>query len=108
MGVRYIGSKARVADEILDLADPHRGGRFVDAFCGTGSVAAAAASRGWPVVLNDSLPSAVAMSIGATVGVGNVPFTALDGYVAAIRARVCQIFCVRGLNRPGESGDLLV
>lgn len=86
VGIRYIGSKARVADKILDLAGPPRGGRFVDAFCGTGSVAAAAASRGWSVVLNDSLPSAVAMSIGATAGDGNVPFVALDGYAAAIRA----------------------
>lgn len=85
MGVRYIGSKARVADAILDLAESPQGGRFVDAFCGTGSVAAAAASRGWPVVLNDSLPSAIAMSVGATVGTGNVPFAALNGYRAAIR-----------------------
>ena len=84
MGVRYIGSKARVANAILNLAgDPQRG-RFVDAFCGTGSVAAAAADRGWAVSLNDALPSAVAMSLGATVGVGNVRFAALGGYGAAV------------------------
>ncbi|MEU0575679.1 DNA adenine methylase [Dermacoccus nishinomiyaensis] len=45
-GVRYIGNKARVADAILDLAGDPGDGRFVDAFCGTGSVAAVAASRG--------------------------------------------------------------
>ena len=86
MGVRYIGSKARVADAILDLAGAPQGGRFVDAFCGTGSVAAVGVSRGWPVTLNDTLPSAVAMSVGATVGQGNVSFPALNGYAATIRA----------------------
>lgn len=86
MGVRYIGSKARVADAIVDLAGSPRGGRFVDAFCGTGSVSSAAASRGWPVTLNDTLPSAVAMSVGATVGRGNVTFAPLGGYSAAVHA----------------------
>lgn len=86
MGVRYIGSKARVADAILDLAGDPRDGRFVDAFCGTGSVAAVAASRGWAVTLNDALPSAVAMGIGATVGRGNVPFASLGGYESAVAA----------------------
>ena len=85
MGVRYIGSKARVADAILDLAGPPNGGRFIDAFCGTGSVSSAAADRGWPVTLNDSLPSAVAMSIGATAGRDNVPFEAFNGYESAVR-----------------------
>lgn len=84
MGVRYIGSKARVAEAIVDLAGTPRGGRFVDAFSGTGAVAAAAASRGWSITVNDSLPSAIAMSIGATVGQGNVPFVNLGGYSNAI------------------------
>lgn len=85
MGVRYIGSKARVAEQIANLAgDPTPGGRFIDAFSGTGSVAAAAARNGWAVTVNDQLPSAVAMSVGAVVGAGNVPFKALGGYRAAI------------------------
>lgn len=84
MGVRYIGSKARVADAILDLAATPYSGRFIDAFCGTGAVASAAASRGWRVTLNDALQSAVSMSIGATVGVGNVPFESFGGYSTAI------------------------
>lgn len=86
MSVRYIGSKARVAEAILDLAGPPTGGRFVDAFCGTGAVAAVAAAREWSVTLNDSLPSAVAMSIGATVARDNVRFEVLGGYSAAIEA----------------------
>lgn len=85
MGVRYIGSKARVADLIADLAGaPAAGGRFVDAFSGTGAVAAAAARGGWAVTLNDQLPSAVAMSVGAVVGAGNVNFEMLGGYQAVV------------------------
>lgn len=84
MGVRYIGSKARVAEAIVDLAGLPDDGRFVDAFAGTGSVAAAAANRGWRVTLNDSLPSAVAMSVGAVVGRDNVSFAAFGGYQRAV------------------------
>lgn len=86
MSVRYIGSKARVADAILDLAGQPMEGRFVDAFCGTGAVAAVAAAREWCVTVNDSLPSAVAMSVGATVAKENVRFEALGGYTAAVHA----------------------
>ncbi|MCU1579804.1 MAG: adenine-specific methylase [Rhodoglobus sp.] len=84
MGVRYIGSKARVAEAIVDLAGPPDGGRFVDAFSGTGAVAAVAANRGWAVTVNDSLPSAVSMSVGAIVGLGNVSFARLGGYFRAV------------------------
>jgi len=84
MGVRYIGSKARVAETIVDLAGAPGDGRFVDAFSGTGAVAAAAAERGWAVTVNDSLPSAVSMSVGAVVGAGNVSFARLGGYARAV------------------------
>lgn len=83
MSVRYIGSKARLAGAIVDLAGSPDRGRFVDAFSGTGSVAAAAVERGWGVLVNDALPSAVAMSTGVLVGRANVPFSALGGYEAA-------------------------
>lgn len=85
MGVRYIGSKARVAEQIIDLAGAPSGGRFVDAFSGTGAVAGAAASRGWAVTVNDTLPSAVAMSVSNVVGKENVPFRALGGYLNAVQ-----------------------
>lgn len=84
MSVRYIGSKARMADAIVQLAGSPSQGRFIDAFCGTGAVAAVAASRGWRVVINDSMPSAVAMATGALVGEVDVPFRALGGYRTAI------------------------
>lgn len=83
LSVRYIGSKARVADAIVDLAGPAGRGRFVDAFCGTGSVAATAAERGWAVAINDAMPSAVAMATGALVGRADVPFEKLGSYELA-------------------------
>lgn len=84
MGVRYIGNKARVAEAILDLAGDHNSGRFVDAFSGTGAVASVASDRGWKVTVNDSLPSAVAMSIGAIVGAQDVAFAEIGGYSKAL------------------------
>lgn len=84
MGVRYIGSKARVANSIVDLAGSDKTGRFVDAFSGTGSVAAAAAERGWNVTVNDSLASSVAMSVGAVISASDVSFAPLGGYEAAV------------------------
>lgn len=84
MGVRYIGSKARVAESIVDLAGAPTAGRFVDGFCGTGAVAAAAARRGWAVTVNDSLQAAVALSVAAVVGTGNVRFDDLGGYESVI------------------------
>jgi adenine-specific DNA-methyltransferase len=96
VGVRYIGSKARVAEQIVDLAGvPEATGRFVDAFSGTGAVAGAAANRGWNVSVNDTLPSAVAMSVSNVIGSGNVLFEHLGGYREAIES----------LNRePGHYG----
>jgi len=85
VGVRYIGSKTRVAEQIMDLAGTASGGRFVDAFSGTGAVAGAAAARGWAVTVNDTLPSAVAMSVSNVIGEENVPFRALGGYPHVIQ-----------------------
>src|SRR6185437_13594390 len=63
MSLRYIGSKARIADQIAAILGPWPGqGRFVDAFCGTGIVARHAADLEWPVLLNDHLSSSVTMA----------------------------------------------
>jgi adenine-specific DNA-methyltransferase len=84
--VRYIGSKVRVVDEILEVVGPPGpdDGAFVDAFCGTGVVGARAADLGWPVRFNDSLRSAVAVSVARLVSAADVPFANLDGYAGAI------------------------
>lgn len=87
MGLRYIGSKARVADGIGDHLGAPRPDRgvFLDAFCGTGSVAVAAADRGWAVGINDSLQAAVTLTTARLLTGEQVPFAALGGYQRALR-----------------------
>jgi adenine-specific DNA-methyltransferase len=84
--VRYIGSKARIVDEILDIIGPpgKSDGFFVDAFSGTGVVGARASELGWPVRLNDHLLSAVIISSARLLGSDAVSFERLGGYAAAI------------------------
>ncbi len=85
MSVRYIGSKARLVDSIVPLIGlPDRGGQFVDAFCGTGVVAEAAARAGWRIRLNDHLLSAVTMSHARLVPRQGAAFTELGGYAQAV------------------------
>ena len=86
--VRYIGSKARVVDEILDIIGPPgpEDGFFVDAFAGTGVVGSAAADRGWAVRINDVLSSSVAISVARLVSAADVPFSVFGGYDDAIKA----------------------
>jgi adenine-specific DNA-methyltransferase len=81
---RYIGSKARVVDQLQTQIGPHTGGFFVDAFCGTGAVAEAAANMGWPVRINDNLISAVISASARLYSVEQVPFIRLGGYQEAI------------------------
>jgi adenine-specific DNA-methyltransferase len=86
--VRYIGSKARVVDEIMEiLGRPQEGdGMFVDAFCGTGVVGAGAADLGWAVRLNDQMRSAVAVATARLLSREDAPFGALGGYETATAA----------------------
>jgi adenine-specific DNA-methyltransferase len=84
--VRYIGSKARIVEEILDIIGPPEDGDgyFVDAFSGTGVVGAGASKLGWPVRFNDHLLSAVIISSARLLGRDAVPFERLNGYEVAI------------------------
>lgn len=87
MGLRYIGSKARVSDDIVALlGEPNaRYRRLVDGFCGTGSVAAAAAATGWDVLVNDTLYSSAVMAAARLVAVEDAQFHGVGGYQAACR-----------------------
>ena len=80
--VRYIGSKARVVDDIMAIVGPPSpsDGYFVDAFCGTGIVGATAADLGWSVSFNDNLESAVITSAARLYGADTIAFEELDGY----------------------------
>ena len=89
MGYRYIGSKARIADEIIEYvketATMESGGFFVDAFSGTGGVAEKAAQIGWPVHVNDMMTNAVIMSEARLLSSVDVPFDCLGGYEEVIK-----------------------
>lgn len=82
---RYIGSKARLAGSILDLVgQPSGEGVFVDALAGTGVVAREAASRGWPVRVNDHLLSSSRLALANVLACDHVQFAKLGGYPEAI------------------------
>lgn len=88
MTFRYIGSKSRVADALRDVVIDHilPGARFVDGFAGTGAVAASVADLGLPIVVNDTMQSAVTMSLARLVAAEEAMFTWLGGYAGAINA----------------------
>ncbi|MBA5705963.1 DNA methyltransferase [Pseudomonas fulva] len=85
MTFRYIGSKSRLIDQITTyMGHPKQDAFFVDAFCGTGVVAEAAADLGWNVRINDSLHSAVISSGARLISADQAPFKKLGGYAEAI------------------------
>lgn len=85
MTFRYIGSKSRLIDQITAyMGHPKKGAFFVDAFCGTGVVAEAAAELGWDVRINDHLHSAVISAGARLISVEQATFKKLGGYAKAI------------------------
>jgi adenine-specific DNA-methyltransferase len=85
MTFRYIGSKARVVEELFKRIErPNEYVRFVDLFCGTGAVADAASRAGFAVHLNDHLASAVIMASARMTEPRALQFKALGGYESAI------------------------
>lgn len=86
MGYRYIGSKARIADDILKYLGPPnmKSGYFIDAFSGTGVVASRAADLGWKIKINDMMHNATVMSEARLVSCEDVPFLSLGGYNEAL------------------------
>jgi adenine-specific DNA-methyltransferase len=91
MTFRYIGSKSRLVDQIMARVGPRTDGFFVDAFCGTGAVAEAAALAGWPVRVNDNLHSAVISTVGRLVSRDQAMFKKLGGYATAIeKLNACE------------------
>jgi adenine-specific DNA-methyltransferase len=85
MGTRYIGSKLRISDLIIDIAGPPAGsGRFIDAFCGTGAVSHAASDKGWDILANDFLKSAGVMAGAGLIQSEQVSFENLGGYKSTV------------------------
>lgn len=103
--MRYIGSKSRVAAAILDLVgSPDPTSTFVDAFCGTGAVAAEAAERGWRVRLNDHLVAATCLAEAQAAPPTPSDFVGLGGYRDAI-AHLESLPPTRGFIRAHYSPD---
>lgn len=86
MTFRYIGSKSRLIGQIKEHIGRPTGGFFVDAFCGTGVVAEAAAELGWPVHLNDHLASATISAAARLMSRQEARFKRLGGYAHALHA----------------------
>jgi adenine-specific DNA-methyltransferase len=85
MTFRYIGSKSRLVDQIISyVGHPKKNDFFVDAFCGTGVVAEAAAALGWNVRINDTLHSAVISAGARLTSRKQAGFKKLGGYEEAI------------------------
>ncbi|MCY4091473.1 MAG: DNA adenine methylase [Caldilineaceae bacterium] len=86
MGIRYLGSKARVIDAIAQLIGKPvaKAERFIDAFSGTGVVASAAADLGWNVHINDHMRCARLLSTARMLAKSDVPFSEFGGYSGAI------------------------
>lgn len=85
MTFRYIGSKSRLIDQITAyMGRPKQGAFFVDAFCGTGVVAEAAADLGWNIRINDSLHSAVISAGARLISSEQAAFRKLGGYAKAV------------------------
>lgn len=88
MTFRYIGSKARLVEQLADFVGTpvNKQARFVDAFCGTGAVAKVAADLGWPIWLNDNLVSAGIIAGARLISREQVDFKHLGGHAKAITA----------------------
>ncbi len=85
MGYRYIGSKARIADDIIRyIGKPTGDGYFIDAFSGTGIVAERAADYGWKIKVNDMMKNAVIMSTARLLSVEDISFTNFGDYGSCI------------------------
>lgn len=86
LGVRYIGSKTRIASQILEIIGTpltdHE--TFVDPFCGSGAVSRAAADFGWRIIANDLLVSSTIVTAAFLSSEGDVEFKELKGYQKAM------------------------
>lgn len=85
--IRYIGSKARLTNWIMEIAgNPAKGCRFHDMFAGTGAVSEAAASNGWKVSANDFLLSAAMQTKARLLSREEAVFEKIGGYEIALEA----------------------
>lgn len=86
MTVRYIGSKARLAESILDIVGnpTSTSTNFIDAFCGTGIIARTAGLRGWNVSGNDTLLSSTYLAEASLYSIDELDFSRIGSYTKAV------------------------
>lgn len=84
--LRYLGSKARIVQAILNEIGSPDQGNFVDVFSGTGVVGREAANRGWKTKANDQLISSATISEAQLLSLQDVAFKPWNGYGGAVAA----------------------
>lgn len=86
MGFRYIGSKARIAEDIMSYigAPESSEGVLIDAFSGTGIIAEKAVDLGWKVKINDMMTNSIVMSEARLLCESDVPFEHFGGYASVL------------------------
>ncbi len=86
MGFRYIGLKARIAEDIMAYigAPESEHGTLIDAFAGTGIVAEKAADLGWKLKINDMMTNSIVMSEARLLCKEDVPFKSFGGYTSTL------------------------
>ena len=84
--IRYIGSKVRIADQILSIiGTPKKDSDvLIDLFSGTGIISRSALSRGWKVVANDYLYSSSLITKAQLLSKKDVSFKKLGSYEKVI------------------------
>lgn len=105
--LRYIGSKARISDQIIAYIGPPDGRKFVDLFAGTGIVSRKALLHGWYVYANDYLYSSTVTTEAQLISTDEVPFRKLEGYQAVVEVlnalTPLKGFIYREYSSSGES-----
>lgn len=82
--VRYLGSKARLVQEIINRVGFSSEGRFIDLFCGTGSISLAAGLNNWKVSANDTLLAAATLTSAKLISLSEAKFVKLGGYQSVL------------------------
>ena len=80
--IRYIGSKVRIAEQILSIiGQPNKNsGTLIDLFSGTGTISRNAALNGWKIVANDYLYSSSLITKAQLISKDDVSFKKVGSY----------------------------
>lgn len=94
--IRYIGSKLRIASQIINAIPFSSHSTFCDIFSGTGAISRAAGIAGWKVNANDYLLSAKVLTTAQLICNEEIDFKNFGGYSNVINL----LNNISGLNGP--------